>query len=527
MSSEESETSEVAPLSWRRMVAAVAMVAACVVLLGVLSRAGMSRELFMGRGEGGARRRVLRVWDWWSPSTNEKFAVYFEQVQREWKQLHPDVDLELQFVPFQQYEQKMATGLVGASPPDVFQSSVYFAEGFYDRGMLLPLNPFLDRERAERERRKATGQTVDAGEIVDRESYLEAGWRHNTKTDGTVFGVPQILDSNCLAWNLQFLHGAMDDPDIRSMFETRADGSPDPDKLRWNAIRDWEQFRRVARKLTRYDAQGNIQLDAQGDPVQAGFAIHAHGSGAGPFMPWCAANGSNFQDADGTRAIFADAKGERAMRFLLDLYWNDHVSPPFRRQMSDEEVFNQGHVACVAAGTWSGKLITRNTDGKLKFDFTAFPPGPDGSGPTTLTWGNMLVISRRSRQPELAWEYIKFITSLKGARRLLGTTEQNSPRKDFYQTPDWAEMVRTHPYNHNVPLICASGKKLRNTQINAVDNAVQPIFEALLFHYPEIEHGSGPYPSVLAGLQAGASAVDRVYQRYNEQVAYWHRGNGL
>src|SRR5207253_5851194 len=111
---------------------------------------------------------------------------------------------------------------------------------------------------------------------------------------GTVFGIPQILDSSALVWNMGLLRKAAEtNPEIRAMFARKPDGSLDMDHLRYEAIRDWPQFRRVVRALTKFDARGQIALDAHGDIVQAGFAIHAHGSGAGPFMPWCAANGSN------------------------------------------------------------------------------------------------------------------------------------------------------------------------------------------------------------------------------------------
>jgi hypothetical protein len=135
----------------------------------------------------------------------------------------------------------------------------------------------------------------------------------------------------------------------------------------------------------------------------------------------------------------------------------------------------------------------------------------------------MLVIARRSQQPDLAWEYIKFVTSLTGARRLLKHIEQNSPRRDFYQSRDWEEACRRQPSLTNVPAICASGIKLRHTQINAVDDQVKPAFETLMLRYPDIQAGKGPYPSVAAGLQDAAARVTRVYDRYNAQVAYWHR----
>jgi len=498
---------------------------AVALIAGVASRAGMARgtlAAFQERLAGRAPRTVLRVWDWWSPSTTEAYARYFGEIEREFERRHPSVDVQFQFVPFGQYEQKMATAMVGSTPPDVFQSSVYWAEGFYDRGMLLPLNEFLERDRAERERRRAAGEQVDPGEVVDREAFLEAAWRHNTKPDGTVFGIPQILDSSCLIWNLDILQeAAATNAEVRDMFVRRPDGTPDWELLRFDAVSDWEQFRRIVRGLTRHGPNGKPALDRKGDEIQTGFIIHAHGSGAGPFDPWCAANGGRFQDALGTRALFADTRGEEAMEFLLKLYWKDRVSPEFRRQLSDYEVFEQRKSACFVGGTWSGKYIVRDTEGWQHFGLTPFPPGPRGRGQTTLTWGNMLVISRRSAQPDLAWEYVKFIASLEGARRLLQHIEQNSPRRDFYQSEDWREACRRQPHLTNVPAICASGIKLRHTQINAVDDQVKPIFETLMLRYEEIERGQGPYPSVAAGLTDAAERVDRVFARYNTQVSHW------
>src|SRR5205823_3486787 len=152
------------------------------------------------------------------------------------------------------------------------------------------------------------------------------------------------------------------------------------------------------------------------------------------FMPWCAANGINFQDSAGTKALFAGPQGAQAFQFILDLYWKDRVTPPFRRQLTNDEVFNRGQVACAVNGTWSGKYIVRNTDGKMPFDFTPFPPGPMGHGPSTTAWGNMLVITSGTRKPALAWEYVKLISSLSGQLRILRLLQQNSPRLDFYQT---------------------------------------------------------------------------------------------
>ncbi len=503
---------------------ALFLIISAFLIWQVVAHSGFAEEITLrsgGKSRGGPRT-VLRIWDWWSPGTDERYATYFKALKDEFEKLHPDVEVVFQYVPFPQYEQKMATGLTGNTPPDVFQSSVYWAEGFYDRGMLLPMNPFIERDRAERERRQAAGLPVDMGDNVDQSAFLEAAWRHNTKPDGTVFGIPQILDASCLAWNLDLLQKAAEtDTEIRSMFVQKADGTPDYRRLRFDAIHDWDEFARVLQKLTAYDDKGNLKMDSSGNFVQAGFAIHAHGSGADPFMPWMAANGSNFQDAAGTHALFADKAGDEAVQFLLDLYWKYHVSPPFRRQLSDDEVFDQGRVACVATGTWAGKYIVRDTEGKIRFDLTPFPPGPHGNGQSTLTWGNPLVISRTTPHPDLAWEYVKFVTSKSGALRILRILDWNSGRKDFYEAPDWLETCRQKPYQTNVPAIAACGKKLRHTQINATNYASESFFETLLLHYPEIQRGHSSLPSVESGLTQAAQAVDRVYSRYNAQVADW------
>ena len=508
-----------------RIGALVGAVLGALLLWVVFTHSGLAYEASMGGNgvNGSNKRTLLRVWDWWSPGTDERYATYFAELKREFERLHPDVEVVYQYVPFGQYEQKMATGLAGVSPPDVFQSSVYWAEGFYDRGMLLPLNPFMERDRAERERRRSAGLPVDMGESVDKDAFLEAAWRHNTKQDGTVFGIPQILDSDCLVWNLAILQKeAQTDAEIRGMFVQRPDGTPDYSHLRFDAVRDWEQFRRITRKLTRYDKNGELLKDSSGNFVQAGYAIHAHGSGAEPFLPWLAANGTNFQNASGTRALFATPEGVEATRFLLDLYWKDHVSPAFRRQLSDDDVFNEGKVACISTGTWAGKYIVRATEGKLRFDLTPFPPGPHGQGQGTLTWGNMLVISRTSHHPDLAWQYIKFVTSRTGALRVLRLLDWNSGRKDFYDAPDWQEICKAKPYQTNVAQIAACGQKLRHTQINATNYASESFFETLLLHYPEIEQGHhAGISSVQNGLEQAAQAVNRVFDRYQIQVSDW------
>src|SRR5438309_651806 len=101
-----------------RAARAVGVLVAAALVLGLGLRAGITRGAVTAARErlrGQRPRTVLRVWDWWSPSVTEAFARYFGAIETEFERQHPDVDLQFQFVPFGQYEQKMATALVGNS----------------------------------------------------------------------------------------------------------------------------------------------------------------------------------------------------------------------------------------------------------------------------------------------------------------------------------------------------------------------------------------------------------------------------
>lgn len=487
--------------SWTSPALAAAL---ALLVLAVVLRAGMTRALIARVTADGPPRPVqLRVWDWWSSSTNEEYGGYFAELEATFERRNPDVDVVYQTVPFSNYVQKLSAAMVGPTPPDVFQSSIIWAESSYRRGMLRPLNDLL-----------AADAHLPASQRVDEAAFLPPAWRHNQTVDGTVFGIPQIIDAQCLVWNLDILEeAAATDPEIRAMFSRLEDGTVDYEHIRFDAVRDWNHFRQLIGKLAVRGPDGQLE--------RAGYVIHAHGSGADIFSPWLASNGGHYQDLAGTRALFGGRRGAETMHFLARLYWTDRVCPPFRRQLFDRELFQQGKVACVTAGTWSGKDIVRDTMGWTHFGKTAFPPGPSGSGQRSLTWGNMLVVTTRCRQVDAAWKYVRFTCSLEGNLLRSRHLGYNGPRRDFYDTEQWQRALTERPYLSNVKQICLVGEKFRHIEMEAANHQANPVFESLLLHYPDVVDGTGAYPSVEAALAGAAANVDNVYRRYNEQAASW------
>jgi len=401
----------------------------------------------------------LVVWDWWSPSTTEAYKVYFDELRERFEAAHPEIRLKFQFVPFSNYPQKLATAFAGNRPPDVFQCSVSWAETLYDRGVLLELNDLVARTPE-----------------LQMDQFLESAVRHNQK-NGRIYGIPIILDAACLVYNLDIFEevGLPTDP---------------------YAIDSWETFLRFCKKLTVRDEAGRL--------VRAGFGMNGYGASAGIFYPWLYANGGAFYDEASGRAVFDSPEGIEAARFLLRLR-DAGVVPRFSPQLDVQEQFIAGKVAMYIDGTWSGKYIERNSGGTVRFAMTNFPPGPRGSRRTTITWANMLTISKACKHPEAAWAFVRFAAGMEGNLLRLKHLGQNSPRKDFYQRPEWRAAVQKRPYLAMVPEICRSGAKRPTYESKAVENAFGPYFEQLLL--------GGRPEDAPAMLQQAAAHISRIYER--------------
>jgi ABC-type glycerol-3-phosphate transport system substrate-binding protein len=425
----------------------------------LLAGLGLGLVVTLARGPGSSDTVELVVWDWWSPSTTESYKAYFDDLTRQFQARHPEIQLRFQFIPFNNYPQKLTTGFAGDRPPDVFQCSVAWAGTLYDRGAVRELNDLVDR-------------TPDLA--MDR--FLPSAARHNQK-DGRIYGIPIVLDANCLIYNTD-------------LFE-QLGLSTDP-----HAIDSWEAFLEVSQRLTLRDETGRI--------VRAGFGMNGYNLSAIMFHPWLYANGGTFYDESTGRAVFDSEEGIEAARFLLRLR-DEKVVPRFSPQLDIQEQFIAGKIAMYIDGTWSGKYLERNSEGRVRFAMTNLPPGPHGRGRTTVSWANMLMMSKACRHPEAAWAFIRFVAGVDGALLRLKHLGQNSPRRDFYDRPEWKQMVAQKPYLGMVEEICEGAAKRPSLESKAAESAFGPYFEGLLI--------SGTAEDVPRVLRAAAGHLTRIYER--------------
>lgn len=238
---------------------------------------------------------------------------------------HPEVDLQLEFLPYDQMWQKVPLAYASGQPYDTYFWDVQ-AYGHFKADLLLNLQPYLD-----------------AAGLFDPAQYatqLMEAW----KLDGTnYYAIPENLQTMALFYN-------------KALFD--AAGMPVPDDT-WT----WQQVVEAAAALTIRD----------GDRVQQwGMAI------GGLFAWWGLqtiswAQGDAFVDnpVEPTRFQFSNPANIETMRFVQNMIASGVApSPAVAGQSADTTGFASGRVAMIPDGSWT---ISGYADLPFEWGMTAVP----------------------------------------------------------------------------------------------------------------------------------------------------------
>jgi len=155
----------------------------------------------------------------------------------------------------------------------------------------------------------------------------------------------------------------------------------------------WEQFRDVAKKLTKHDAAGNVTQYGYEVPNQNFFV-----------QPWFYTNGTSVLNADWTGSNMLDPKVAETLQFLHDLIHIDKVSPIPGKEMMDNQ-FAAGQVAMISRGHW---IIENAKRANLDMDVADVPSKVNDD--TVIGFGGYAV-SKTSKHADLAKELVGALTS--------------------------------------------------------------------------------------------------------------------
>ncbi len=283
------------------------------------------------------------------------------------KEVEPDVTVNLiETSDREDLIARLSTGFAAGTPPDLFLLNYRFYGQFAARGVLKPVQGYLDA----------------SAEFKEGDFYPQAMGAF--KFDGRQTCMPQNISSLVVYYNKSlFSEAGIDEP---------ATG--------WT----WDDMREAAHSLTK-------DLDRDGEIDQWGVGVEPTIIRIAPFV-W--SNGGNIVDNEQkpTRLTLDTAEELEAVQQFFDLRQVDLVTP------GEEEVESEDIETRFLNGTLGMLLESRRATPTLRtitdFDWDVAPL-PRHEEPAGILHSDAYCLTRESKNKAAAWRFIEFALGPQGA----------------------------------------------------------------------------------------------------------------
>jgi len=305
-----------------------------------------------------------------------------EQIIAAFEAKHPNINVEIQLVPWSEYWNKLQTALAGGEAYDVFWMNGPNFQVYASKGVLLNLQ-----------------DTIDAAKI-DMSVFPEALLKVYTY-DGKVYGMPKDFDTIALFYN-------------KAIFDAAGVAYPTAD---WT----WDDLKAAAKELTSDDVYGFIALPYD----QAGYWNFVY------------QNGGQMLTADASKTLVDEPAACDAVKYLYS-FVQDKTSPDGAVMASAEpttQLFPSGKAAMVTAGSWVAKFLHDSEIGPN----LGVAPLPKGKQRASILHGLSNVVWSETPHPTEATEFVKFLGS-KEAETILAETGTVIPAYEGLQE-NWVKAI--------------------------------------------------------------------------------------
>src|SRR5512142_63762 len=290
----------------------------------------------------------------------------WNQIVSDFHQTKPNITVKVEVSDWDSYWTKLKTLLSADTPPDVFAMDAPLYLDYQSRGVLLNLQPYLDKNPD-----MLTGvypQTLEA-----------------YKTPTGMYGLPRDFQTVVLFYN-------------KDMFDAAKVAYPTAD---WT----YDDLRSASKSLTKVGADGKV--------TQFGFAADLWDME----LIWSEgiwANGGDIISADHTKTLVGEPKARQAWQLFHDMMFVDKSWPDANTSSEyGGDPFLAGVAAMTTIGHW---VVPGYAEAKFKWDVAPMPKGPAGQAPSVISAG--FVIGKTSKSPDAAFEFLKYVLSEPAQKRL-------------------------------------------------------------------------------------------------------------
>ncbi len=278
----------------------------------------------------------------------------------EFEKAHPNIKVNPVAIAWGDYHPKLLTLFAGGQAPDVLRIGDYFFADFIRSNALMDITKFIKRDK------------------INVAAYYQSGMPDSVYK-GRYYGLP---------WGTAPMFMILNN----KMFKDAGLALPSFD---WT----WNDFINDCRALTK----------GEGPNRQYGF-----GSGFGSaddfyaILPFVWLNGGDLFDKSRTRFALDQPASVKQIQAVADLIKQGLFIEP--SQLSTQEAIDRWQVnnrIAMRIGSAAGILTLQQFDG---FAFSIYPfPGNGRFTRNTIIKSNTVGLSRTTKNPEAAWEFLKFL----------------------------------------------------------------------------------------------------------------------
>jgi multiple sugar transport system substrate-binding protein len=300
-----------------------------------------------------------------------------EQLLPEFQRRNPEVQVELQQLPWTAAHEKLLTAFAGDTLPDLCQLGNTWVPEFTALHALARLDSL-----------------VKASHVVAANDYFSGIWDTNIVAGG-LYGIPWYVDTRVLFYRSDLL---------------RKVGVNTPP-------RSWEEWERALAAIKKAVGPGR-------------YAILLPLNEFEPLLALALQQEEPLLRDDGRRGGFASPGFRRALGFYAQMFRNGWAPALGDTQISNVWAeFARGYFAFYISGPWNIGEFKRRLPAERQADWMTAPlPGPNGPGASTAG-GSSLVIFRSSRHAQAAWRLIEYLSEPSVQARFYQLTGNLPPRR--------------------------------------------------------------------------------------------------
>ncbi len=291
----------------------------------------------------------------WGSDTHVKM---YQDMAAKFKQLRPNISVEIQTIPFADYQQKISIQIASKTAPDIAWISDRMIPQFVESNQLTDLSAIK------------TDTAYNLGDFFP--STLSLFTKGNQ-----LLGIPFSTPPQLLFYN-------------KTLFQKK--GLQTPTELFKAGKWDYDAMVSAAKAIT--------------DPSQGIYGVRLvreWTNWEGALTPLIWAQGGDIFNKDGTQFTLNSPEGAKALQIYNDMIFKDHVHP----KPGDQTTFESGKLG-MYMDVYSNVTNARKIK-DFDWDIAPLPVGPSGaSAPLGLAGYTIL---QGSRHPQEALEFLKFVSN--------------------------------------------------------------------------------------------------------------------